>query len=382
MRADSHQSLGSTVANTVQLDRAVAGLRAVFRYLSRPAVLPILQAAIAVLLVLWLLSSLWRALWSFVPVAPPLAVVAVLNPVSSAQRDLASVLVDIDALTSAQLFGRPGTTLSPEELAAGSGRSPTMSESEAARKLAGIEDGAPDTRLPLVLRGVVASSDAGLGQAVIEHSKRQDLYQVADELPVNGEVTLAKVLPSLVVIDNGGRYEILRLFEDDGLSARNKASMPSSQAPAVQAPAAQAPAVQAPAVQVPALTRAAEQTTSGSLANADDAAEIAARYRDQLYRDPQSLSDVVRISPAREGDRLVGYRLAPGAVSGEFSALGFQMGDVVTAVNGLSVSEASNIPTLFSAMRSADAASFDIQRKGETVTLTVDIGQSRQGVMR
>jgi general secretion pathway protein C len=44
-----------------------------------------------------------------------------------------------------------------------------MSEAEAAEALAGIEDGAPDTRLPLRLRGVVAATEAGLGQAIIEH---------------------------------------------------------------------------------------------------------------------------------------------------------------------------------------------------------------------
>ena len=330
------------------------GLSAIAGYLARPAVLPLLRRLFSALLLLWIVLSLWQGLWSFFPQPPPLPAVEVINPASQGAAPASQERVDIDALAAAHLFGAPGASVSEEQLAAASGRAPAMSESEAAEALAGIEDGAPDTRLPLLLRGVVASSKAGLGQAVIEHSKLQDLYQVGDELPVSGKVVLAKVLPALVVLDNGGRYEVLRLFEESTLTR--------------QAPARRT------AAQTSRPPSTATTNTRSETPPAGDAAEIAATYRDRLYRDPESLADMVRVSAVREGGALLGYRVSPGRDGSEFAALGFETGDIVTGVNGLALSDPANTVRLYQAMRSASEANFELLRNGETVTLNVSIG--------
>ena len=337
--------------------RSAKLLVAFFEYLSRPTVLPRLQWGLIVLLCLWLLVSIWRAVMSFIPEAAPLPPQTVLNPASASSTAPRQRSVDIEALAAAPLFGEPGETLTPEELAVASGRVPAMSEEEAAVALAGIEDGAPETRLPLVLRGVVASSEAGLGQAVIEHRKQQDLYQVDDELPVNGKVRLAKVLPDLVVLDNGGRYEVLRLFEETEL-ARQVVSRPAPAAAEIRS--------------------RATDTEAGGVKSIAQAPELAARYREQLYEDPESLAEVVRISAVREGDEIRGYRVSPGKAAAEFAALGFEPGDIVTAVNGLSLKDPANTIRLYQAMRSAQAANFELEREGEVVSLDVSIGGDGQ----
>ncbi|WP_439105947.1 type II secretion system protein GspC [Congregibacter sp.] len=310
------------------------------------------------LLILWIALSLWMGLWSFFPEAPPLPQATVINPVSSGPASKARATVDIDALVAVRLFGEPGSVVSAETLAAATGRAPAMSESEASVALAGIEDGAPDTRLPLLLRGVLAASEAGLGQAVIEHRKLQDLYQVGDELPLSGEVVLAKVLSKLVVLDNGGRYEVLRLFEDSDLVA--SVPEPSRDAPVE---------VASPETELSARDVRAEAGAS----------EIASEYRERLYRDPQSLAEVVRVVAVRDGDQLQGYRISPGKAAREFSALGFESGDLVTGVNGMPLTDPANTVRLYQAMRSASEATFDIQRKGEAVTLNVSLGASAGG---
>ncbi|EAQ99067.2 type II secretion system protein GspC [Congregibacter litoralis] len=324
-----------------------------FRYFSRPTIFSRLKKGAVVLLCLWIALSLWTGLWSFFPEAKPLPQTEVINPVTSGSSGGTRTSVDIEALAAAHLFGEPGTVVSPEALAAATGRAPAMSESEASVALAGIEDGAPDTRLPLLLKGVLAASEAGLGQAVIEHRNAQDLYQVGDELPVSGEVVLAKVLPALVVLDNGGRYEVLRLFEDSELSA-SVATASRTQ---------------------PASTDAGAMDVTVDA----EAAEIASAYRERLYRDPQSLVEVVRVAAVREGDQLRGYRVSPGNAADEFSALGFQSGDLVTAINGMSLTDPANTVRLYQAMRSAKEAVFELQRKGESVTLNVDLGASTVG---
>ncbi len=338
-------------------NRVDHGLVGAFSYLSRPTAFARLKFLLLCLLSLWLMGSLWRGAWSFLPEAAPIAEVTVINPTMQGPSAATETAVDIERLVAANLFGTPGSSIAPEELAEASGRSPAMSEAEAAVALAGIEDGAPETRLPLLLRGVVASSEAGLGQAVIEYQKRQDLYQVGDEIPVNAEVTLAKVLPELVVLDNGGRFEVLRLFEDTPLSRQVEGVARQVEPATMRQPAARATEPEARSVEA-----------------GQDAGAVAARYRDQLYQNPESLAEVVRITAVREGDQMRGYRISPGRASAEFAALGFEPGDIVTGVNGLSLTDPANTVRLYQAMRSAQAASFELERKGETVTLEVSIG--------
>ena len=335
-------------------------LAALAEALARPAVVRCARALFTLLLALWLAASVWQLLWSVYPEAPALAATVVINPPSSPGAARRSPAVDIEALVAANLFGQPGQALSEAELAAASGRTPTMSEAEASVALAGIEDGAPQTRLALLLRGVLASSEAGLGQAVIEHQGRQDLYQVGDKLPAGAEVVLAKVLPGLVVLDNGGRYEVLRLFEEPALAARVAANF------AAGAPAAPAASKQGGGVAVSRV----EQAT------------LAARYREQLYDNPESLTDVVQVAPVREADTLRGYRLMPGRASREFAALGLRPGDVVTQINGLSLSEPSNTVRLYQDMRAATRATFTLERDGGTVTLDIDISDLGPGAAR
>ena len=52
---------------------------------------------------------------------------------------------------------------------------------------------------------------------------------------------------------------------------------------------------------------------------------------------------------------------------------GFQTGDIVTAVNGLALSDASNTVKLYQTMKDATQASFDIERDGGNVTVNVDL---------
>jgi len=308
-----------------------------------------LRQACTVVLLFWIANSLLRALWSFVPPAAPLP--GSLQPINPALQDesrTAQRPVSVAALLEAELFGAPGAPALPEAVTESPVPLEALTEAQAATELAGIEDGAPPTRLPLLLRGVVAASEAGLGQAVIEHRKQQELYRVGDDLPAGNEVKLAKVMPTQVVISNGGRYELLRLFDDTG----SIGAVPA-------APLARPAAAAAKAASVPATA---------------ERSRIASAYREQLYRDPKSLADVVRIAAVRRDGELVGYRVNPGRAAQEFETLGFRPGDLVTSVNGLSLSDPANTVRLYQTMRSASEAVFDVKRGEETISLTVRLG--------
>jgi general secretion pathway protein C len=81
----------------------------------------------------------------------------------------------------------------------------------------------------------------------------------------------------------------------------------------------------------------------------------------------------------RENNVLKGYRVDPGRNSTQFTHLGFRAGDVVTRVNGIDLDSPGNTMRLYQMMRSASVATFDLQRGGENLTLTVSLEEAPSG---
>ena len=302
-----------------------------------------LQTGLIVLLVLWSLSSVSQLIWipfraNPIDAAPALA----LNPPKPAGGQQTAV-IDASGVLGLGLFGGLPEALADADSAA---------LTEASRD--GIEQNAQETRLALTLTGIVASTEDGSGSAVIKSGAAEQVYAVGDALPASGQVVLAKVMPQQVVIDNNGTYELMKLYEGPGIAIPTRTVRALRQDAAASAPISNTNEAS------PSAT-AAEQTA------------LASQYRRKLYDSPESLASVVSVSPVREGERVVGYRIAPGADRVAFDAFGFQTGDIVTAVNGLALSDASNTVKLYQTMKDATQASFDIERDGSNVTINVDL---------
>ena len=298
-----------------------------------------IRQAILLLVGVWMLLSLTRLLWALVPnaentnVAPP----TVINPLSASSSRAIVAPVDIDRMVAWHLFGEAGATAQAVIEAA------TEVETDSRE---GIEDGARQTNLQLKLRGIVASTEDGLGYAIIENANQQAIYMVEDKLPVRGNVVLAKVMPRQVVLDNGGTYELLVLFEESTFSTAEPMSAQTA----------------APAVSENIDKRGDDQAT-----------RLAQSYRQRLYQNPPSLAEVVNVSAVRENGALLGYRVSPGKDREQFAQLGFKMGDVVTSVNGVSLDNPTNTMVLFNDMRSAKEAVFELKRDGQALTLSVNL---------
>jgi general secretion pathway protein C len=333
----SAQWLSNTSAVSARVSAAIAGA---LNTLSRPNHARRLRLVLICLLACWAVVALTRLIWALVPSKPSTAatVPAVINPVASGSSARDAVSVDIDSMVAWHLFGEAGATAVAI---------PTPEESAQANAREGIEDGAEETRLQLTLRGVVSSTEDGLGFAIIESSGQQDVYAVEDKLPVPGEVVLAKVMPRQVVLDNGGTYELLVLYEESSMGAAG-AAMPAATNTA------------APPEQVD--RREDAETTN-----------LAQSYRERLYQNPQSLADVVSISAVREGSTMVGYRVSPGKDAEQFTQLGFEPGDVVTAINGVSLDNPTNTMVLYNSLRTAVDVVFELQRGGQQLTLSVNL---------
>ncbi|NND67190.1 MAG: type II secretion system protein GspC [Halioglobus sp.] len=323
-----------------------AGLTTALATLSQPDNARRLRQLVLVVLAIWAVTALASLVWALLPDPPPVATpTAVINPVATASAGQSGAEnIDIARMKDWHLFGEAGAepvapVTPPEVLAADNARD-------------GIEKGARQTRLKLALRGIVASTEDGLGHAIIEYQSRQDVYAVEDKLPVPGRVTLAKVMPQQVVINNGGTYELLKLFDKSALASQVPAPRPRPE------PAA----------------KAEDLDKRGDL----DATRLAAGYRKRLYQDPQSLAEVVGVSAVREAGQLVGYRVSPGQDREQFEQLGFQAGDLVQSVNGIDLSSPANTMRLYNLMRTAGEAVFEVQRKGQPVTLSVSLDEAGQ----
>lgn len=314
-------------------------LRRIWQRLARdPVALKRVQDALIILLVLWSLLSVSQLMWipwraSAIESVPALA----LNPPQSSAQ-LGLVVVDTSAVIGTGVFGGI-----PDELDA----SPGANESSDNRD--GIERNAAETRLPLTLTGIVALTEDGLGSAVIRVNGAEQVYAVGDSLPASGQVTLAKVMPQTIVIDNNGTYELLTLYEGVGLVVP---TTPSRAGPATQPNRAES---QAP------------------IASEAERSEVAQRYRRALYESPEALASLLTVSPVQADGAIIGYRISPSKERAAFDALGFKTGDVVTAVNGLSLSDTTNTLKLYTLMKEATEATFDMTREGGNVTINVDL---------
>ncbi len=327
-------------------DRVSNSLESALRELSKPRRQRQLGQLVMAVLLLWLLSSLASLVWSLLPSEEALPETpAIVNPVVERGPQRVAADVDIDQIRGWHLFGEIGQEAAPaaEQLQAApvSGRE-------------GIEKGARETRLQLRLRGVVASSEDGLGHAIIEYRNKQEIYAVEDKLPVSGEVVLAKVMPSQVVLDNGGTYELLTLYEETELDGQVPQQQPVSRPPP-------------------------GQSSSLDKRSDEDATALARGYRDRLYQNPQSLAEVVLVNAVRVDGQLQGYRLSPGKDKAQFAQMGFRSGDLVKSVNGISLDDPANTMRLYQTMRTASEAVFEIERDSQPVSLSVSLAEGAAG---
>lgn len=299
---------------------------------------------VILLLVLWLSQSLARLFWMLIPapVIPP-AAVALTTP--SAAGGMDAHTVDIDQLKSLSIFGeaQPGAVV------------------EESNNISAIEaEASVDTQLNLILVGVVASNEDAGARAIIAANGRQDVYAPGAELPVGRAVTLARVLDRRVILDNNGRLESLWL-DQDGAGRRTGSSNGNAN---YVPPERSWSGDMEPAIVDTEMAPNASENSSGvadaSPAEIDLPADVSS-----------SISDVVAMSIHREGGQIVGYRIRPGRNAEQFTALGLQANDIVTAVNGVPLNNPGKIMEIYRNMSNATSANLEIKR-GES-TLSIDI---------
>ncbi|MBK1691685.1 type II secretion system protein GspC, partial [Ectothiorhodospira mobilis] len=193
---------------------------------------------------------------------------------------------------------------------------------------------APETRLRLELKGVVALQTPDGGAALIAGEGEDERhYRVGDDLP--GGATLEQILPDRVILSRDGRFEMLRLPRQR-LEAHAVNPIPVE-------------------------------------GDAGLASALAQRRQDWL-REPRRFMEVVRVRPVMADGRLKGFAVSPRREAALFRRAGLEPGDVVTAINGRDLASVGDPRSMIKELASASAITLEVEREGRSRTLTLPLG--------
>lgn len=227
---------------------------------------------------------------------------------------------------------------------------------------------APETDLPIDLRGVLAGEDPKHGRAFIADANGERGYNVGQEVAPG--VRLDAVYPDRVALDRGGAIEVLKLRNAEAANPVAPAAG-ATRATGVITPFTTATAGRnPPASSAPIDRNLFGQVTASNLPLTGVDMD---KVKQQLGVDPAELANQITPMPVMEDGKFVGVRLNGGQHAAALNKLGLQPEDIVTAVNGVPVTDPSRIGPAISALSTAARIEVTVRRNGKPQTLTVDI---------
>jgi general secretion pathway protein C len=282
------------------------------------------QSILIVFLAALILADLARLVWLAVPSPTPAPLSITPINVAASPTSKSTSAVDIEKMAGWHLYGEVG--VQPQN-------APVTVEQ------------AQDTTLNLQLLGVISASEAAMARAFILADGRQQQFAIGEQLPGPGKVVLSKVLVDRAIIDNNGRFETLWLYDP------NAAPLMAPQA---------------------TLPNATPPSTVDMRDNAG-VTQLAQNYRNQLYKNPSSLADVIQVAPASEGGKLLGYRINPGRDPEQFARFGLKPGDIVTAINDVNLDDPQRALELYNVLRTQSDASITVRRGSDVLVLMISL---------
>lgn len=297
---------------------------ALHHFIARTQMLERLPWILTVVLIVVLCFRVAELTWRVVPFSEMEEAIPPELPASSAQ--IAKPVVQA-SISQSNLFGRVEIAVAPK------------AEEQVV---------VPETRLNLTLLGVIASSAAGTAKAIIsDASGNEEYYSIGMQVP--GGASLEEIHSDYVMLKRNNRMEILRLPTDESALGQAGAGGGGMQPNMSAAPQGRHV--------LPPNNMGTDNRSTGAMLH---------EYRDALNQDPQSVMDLVRAEPVREGDKLVGYRISPGRDRQLLSRFGLRAGDVVTMVNGVRLDNPVKGLEIIQNLQTAGQVNIEVMRNGVT----------------
>lgn len=208
---------------------------------------------------------------------------------------------------------------------------------------------APETRLKLVLNGVFSSDNPAASMAIIAEKGKKDLtYFKGDSVP--GNAKLHEIYADRVILSRGGKFETLSLKRSEAKIEIVKGNT------------------------APRSTETPPKAAAESSEIQPGKAEQLQQIKKQLASSPEEIFNKLRLTPveAPASGGLLGYQLeyADGALLKE---LGLQAQDIITAINGIPVTNTQPLMELMEHPSSMQELNLSILRDGISQSLTVPL---------
>ncbi|WP_114327207.1 type II secretion system protein GspC [Candidatus Colwellia aromaticivorans] len=216
---------------------------------------------------------------------------------------------------------------------------------------------APVTRLKLTLSGLVASDKTETAAAIIEYQGKQETYGIGDVI-LGTRASLEQVLIDRVIIKQLGRLETLML---DGADYNQPAQNIANKKETINA----------------RVDNGSRKTLNKAnvvdLRSNNELTRNAVQLRSDISKDPGKITDYLRISPARENGKIIGYRLSPGKKPEFFKLSGLKSGDIAVQMNGYDLRAPLEAAQALSALKTERDISLLIERKNDLIEILFSI---------
>ena len=251
-----------------------------------------------------------------------IAITAPVNSVTSnsANKAKQSQQTSFRSLSSAHLFG----------------------VAEKASKTVVKTENAPETKLNLVLKGVLAAGSSSIASAIIARgsSGKEEIYGLDDKIP--GGITLKEIHPEHVILERQGQLETLRMLKSESSDQTSLDNTGFKAQPS---------------------TSAISGSSSTKLKN----------IRSDIIKDPASFRKYATPVVVRENGKQIGYRLQAQQNSDLLTQAGLEPSDVITSVNGIKLEDMKNSISALNALRSANSVNITVKRNGTEVPLNIQL---------
>ncbi len=231
------------------------------------------------------------------------------------------------------------------------------------------DDGELDeSELAIDLVGTLVMEEEASSMATLEIGGRNRIGWTGSEL-LGGKAKIVKIAQRHVILEEDGELTVVRLWGDDepapprprtvsgrGMRARTKAMSPSQARTAMDERLARSRRLRQ------AIKRAGPYSYT-----------VDRRTLEAELKDVSQLQSEARSVPSYEDSRYRGIKLIGVRPGSLYRALGIRSGDVLTAVNGRSIDSPTRALDLFGALGNASDVKLEIERRGQTKTLSYAI---------
>ncbi len=196
---------------------------------------------------------------------------------------------------------------------------------------------APETKLNLVLRGILAATPMELATVIISQGKggREDSYTIGDKV---ASASIKEIYSDRVILSRNGKLETLRMLKDyDDSLIQNTPSK------------------------------------HDNASNSSSPGQRLSDIRKDILKNPTSFGKYAIPMPYKENGKLRGYRLQAQSDRSLFDSVGLQDNDVILSVNGVELSNPAQGLKALRNLQTAKSVSVTILRDGAEIPLQVDI---------